>query len=357
MSRAAAGPEDEARRRTPLRIGIVGAGVGRFHANIYAGMPDVEVVAIADRSPKRLDVPLAEFAEHHGARSFALASDLLEQTELDVLDICTPPSTHRELVDAAAARGLDVILEKPLAASLADCSAIQARCADAGIRVQVFFPMRALPVVRRLHELVSDGALGAVGLGSAQYVMGPRPAGHWVWSGSGSSPVNENTCHLVDLLRFLLGEVAGVQASVVNVLHNGGDLPDAAAATLTFERGTAVALAGGAVGTPGGRFAPQLTLWGSEGQADMRGTAHTFTELTWSRHDGTTGRCVDDRPVSAPGDLSTYAPYPLLEPGLRAVVDALLGTGEGTGTIRDGTAAVRTCLSLLTHGTPDRAGA
>ena len=101
-----------------LRIGIIGLGIGRFHASCFSALPGVRIVAIADRGGRRLPGPLAEFAAHYGARPYSLGEEMIAEETLDAVSICSPPASHRALVERAAARGMQVLLEKPMAWSL-----------------------------------------------------------------------------------------------------------------------------------------------------------------------------------------------------------------------------------------------
>src|SRR5262249_2553365 len=89
-----------------IRIGIAGAGfAGRFHVESYP--ESAEVVAVTSPRSESRDA----FAARHGLRAFASVAEMLP--EIDVLDICTPPSSHGQYILEAAAAGKHVIVEKP----------------------------------------------------------------------------------------------------------------------------------------------------------------------------------------------------------------------------------------------------
>src|ERR1700704_4339228 len=92
----------------PIRIGIAGTGfAGRFHLENFAET-GAQVVGVTSARPESRDA----FASKHGIRSFASVAEMLP--EIDVLDICTPPSSHSQYILEAAAAGKHVIVEKPL---------------------------------------------------------------------------------------------------------------------------------------------------------------------------------------------------------------------------------------------------
>jgi len=95
----------------PLALGLIGyGGFGRFCLDVYAAMPDLRVVAVADVDAARRQ----EAAERYGARPYADAADLLAAPDVDVVAICTPPYTHTLLSLAAARAGKHIFCEKPL---------------------------------------------------------------------------------------------------------------------------------------------------------------------------------------------------------------------------------------------------
>jgi predicted dehydrogenase len=336
-----------------MRLGIVGVGVGRFHANTFAGLPGIEVAALADRSPSRLPVPSHVFADHHDARWYDDGFEMIERERLDVVSVCTSPSTHVELVQAAAARGIHVILEKPMATSLDACDAIAAACEEGGVQLHVALPMRALEPVRRLKALLEGGRLGQPAVVSAEYVMGVRPPGHWVWSDAGSSPLNENTCHTIDLLRYLLGDVVDVQADGGSYLA-ASEHPDGAAFVLRFAGGAVASVVGGAVGVDAFGFAPRVSVHGTEGQAVIDGAFHTYDRLRFAgRGDAAVQEQVSTpRPV-APADVPPFEPYPLLVPALEHILRALRGEVRPLATAEDGRAATAVALAVIERaGTP-----
>ena len=91
---------------TRLRVAGVGAGYfSQFHLQGWRAIPEVELVGWADKEVSRVS----------DVRAFAAMEEMLAKTKPDVVDIVTPPETHLDLVRAAAARGLPVICQKPLA--------------------------------------------------------------------------------------------------------------------------------------------------------------------------------------------------------------------------------------------------
>src|SRR5690606_37532528 len=109
----------------PLRAGIIGAGAAarEIHGPAYAASAGATLTAIASRRPEAARA-LAERLGDEVAASLSIDA-LLEGDTVDVVSICTPPHTHRELAEQAVAAGKHVLIEKPVAHTLADVAALR----------------------------------------------------------------------------------------------------------------------------------------------------------------------------------------------------------------------------------------
>jgi predicted dehydrogenase len=215
-----------------LRAGIVGAGwIAGTHAAALRELEGVSLVASADVVPGR--------AEYEDWR------EMLARERLDALLVCTPPDVHREVVEGAAAAGVAVYLEKPVAHSMDDARAIAAAVEAAGIVCAVGYQYRAISF---LADLPRDAAL-LLGTGVSDTVQRA-----WLGDASrGGSMVLERASHLIDLERALAGDVSSVTAV---------EAGDAVSIGLRFVSGAlGTVVVGRAVGGPGWR----LELAGDDG--------------------------------------------------------------------------------------------
>jgi len=215
-----------------LRAGIVGAGwIAGTHAATLADLDGVTLVATADVVPAR--------AEYEDFR------EMLARERLDVVLVCTPPDTHREVVERAAEARVAVYLEKPVAHAMDDALALRAAVDAAGIVCAVGYQYRALSF---LAGLPRDAAL-LLGTGISDTVQRS-------WLGDrarGGSMILERASHLIDLERALGGDVANVTA-----VESG----DAVSIALRFASGAlGTVVVGRAAGGPGWR----LELAGDDG--------------------------------------------------------------------------------------------
>lgn len=282
----------------PLRIAVVGAGYfAQFHHDAWGRLEGVELVGVCDRDSGRAEAAAAR----HGAAAFSDAGAMLDALAPDLLDIATPPDTHRELVALAAARGLPAICQKPLAPTLDEARAIVAIAEDAGILLVVHENFRFQPWYREAARLLQAGRLGA-----------PHGVSFRLRPGDGQGPrayldrqpyfqamprflVHETAIHFIDTFRFLLGEVTGVTARLrrLNPAIAG---EDAGHILFEFESGAAGLFDGNRLNDHPAENARltmgEMWLEGSEGvlRLDGRGA------LWWKPHGGTEARHVYDWP-------------------------------------------------------------
>jgi predicted dehydrogenase len=214
-----------------LRVGCVGTGfIAGKHLNALAGFDDVEVVAVADAVPERAQ----QAADRIGARAHGDGLALLDGEDLDAVWLCVPPFAHGALEAAAIDRGIPFFVEKPLAADLAVARTVADRVAERGLATAVGYHWRHLGPVQRAAELLAGSPAQLV----TGYWLDKTPAvGWWPNRDSSGSQVIEQTTHIFDLARHLVGEVANVAAAERPAAEGKGDVPAAASALLRFASG------------------------------------------------------------------------------------------------------------------------
>src|SRR5947209_15920048 len=139
-----------------LRVGVAGAGfIGAVHAQALRQVAAVEVVGIADPIAAKAE-PLAKAT---GSRVFADYAALLK-AGVDVLCVCLPPALHLPAAEAAARAGAHVLMEKPIARTLAEADAMCEACRQAGVNLMVGFTHHFYPEMIEARRLVAAGAIG-----------------------------------------------------------------------------------------------------------------------------------------------------------------------------------------------------
>jgi len=214
-----------------LRVGCVGTGfIAGRHLAALAGFPDVDVVAVADVRAERA----AEAAARCGARPYDDGLALLATEDLDAVWLCVPPFAHGPLEAAAVDRGLPFFVEKPLAADLAGAQAVAARLAGSGLVTAVGYHWRHLDLVHRAAEVLARTPAHLV---TACWWDRTPGVPWWAERDLSGGQVVEQTTHLFDLARHLVGEVRTVTAIERAAPGATGDVPAVAGALLRFTSG------------------------------------------------------------------------------------------------------------------------
>jgi predicted dehydrogenase/nucleoside-diphosphate-sugar epimerase len=142
-----------------IKIGLVGAGyIAKWHAEVLAGIPDVDLVAVCDPA-----LSLAQgLAQAHGISAYASLSDMMAQSACDAVHILTPPHLHKPLALEALALGAHVLVEKPFATSMAEAEEMRAAAQAAGRQIAVNHNFLGLPSYARLRAALDQGLVGRV---------------------------------------------------------------------------------------------------------------------------------------------------------------------------------------------------
>jgi UDP-N-acetylglucosamine 3-dehydrogenase len=183
-----------AERSGRLRVAVAGGGaMGARHLRKLAEVPGVQVVGLVDPEPAA-----AQLAEANNVPLFAAIGDLVAAGGVDAVCVATPTPTHHAVVLAAIEAGLHVLVEKPIASTLAEADELIAASDRAGVVLAVGHVERFNPVVHELRRLIVDGALGDVSSILARRVGGMPP----------TEPVTDViidlAVHDIDVMGFLL---------------------------------------------------------------------------------------------------------------------------------------------------------
>lgn len=139
-----------------MKIALLGTGFGQAHAAIFAQHPDVDEVVVFGRTPQKL-------AKISGQFGFATTSDLhalITDPSVDLVDVCLPTSLHADVAVRAMRAGRDVLIELPLAATLADAHRIVATQQATGRQAFVDMFSRFSPANQQLRQAVTDHRYG-----------------------------------------------------------------------------------------------------------------------------------------------------------------------------------------------------
>ena len=227
----------------PLRVALIGCGgISGAHAAAYRrlGADVARVTATADTARHLADQRAAEVGAGFSSADYHAA---IARGDVDAVDICLPHHLHAEVAIAAARAGKHILVEKPMACTMAECRAMVQAADTAGVTLMVAQVQRYMPSYRGVRRLCASGELGtirAVRFDSMQNAPDFLPPEHWLFDGrlAGGGIVISVSVHRIDLVRFLIGDVRRVLA----VTHRGAGpyaagAEDYAAALLEFTSG------------------------------------------------------------------------------------------------------------------------
>ncbi len=221
-----------------LGIGLIGAGaIGRAHAVTIRNSGLCRLAGIADPSNAGRD-----FAASIGVPYFADHRDMLAKGGLDGVILATPNDLHLSGALDVIAAGLPAIVEKPVATSVADGLQMAEASEAAHVPVLVGHHRRHNPIVQTAKRMVAEGSLGEL---TTVSVLGgfAKPPEYfdlaWRRTKGTGGPVLINLIHEIDLIRFVCGEIASVQAITSNA-RRGNPVEDTAAVLLRLVNGALV---------------------------------------------------------------------------------------------------------------------
>jgi predicted dehydrogenase len=220
---------------SPARIAVIGAGlIGRKHIEVLrAHRADATLAAVCDPAPAAVaEAQALDYPIHAGI------DEMLDQARPDGAIVAVPNRLHLPAALACIARGIPVLVEKPIADSLAAARELVEEGERAGVPVLVGHHRRHNPIMRKAAELVRGGGLGRIVAVSAMW-MSHKPRDYFdvAWRREpGGGPVLINAIHDIDCLRMLCGDIASVQAATGGAVR-GNPVEETAAVALTFKSG------------------------------------------------------------------------------------------------------------------------
>ncbi len=207
-------------------IGVLGYGfMGKVHSNAYIKIPYTyaeppaypRLIAMCGRNEERV----RDTARRFGYRGYYTDwKELASDPEIEIFDNCTPDDVHEAPTIAAARAGKHVLCEKPLAMTVADAKRMYRTVEKCGVKHMLCHNYRFMPAVRLARELIESGEIGTVYQFRGRYL---QEVGHdpdevsenvWYASGTKSGVLLGIGCHIIDLARFLAGEIVSVQGMV-----------------------------------------------------------------------------------------------------------------------------------------------
>ncbi len=309
-------------------VGMLGyAFMGKAHSNAFIKLPYMmypppaipKRVGIAGRNRDAVEAAAKRFGYAHAYTDWR---EMLANDEIQLLDNGGPNDAHAEPSIAAAEAGKHVLCEKPLGRTAEESKTMWDAVAKAGVKHMTAFNYRFVPAIRQIRLLIESGALGEIYHFRASYLQEwimPHYKTPMIWrlqkAHAGSGALGDLGAHVIDLARYLVGEVDSVSAMTRTFIperpyaDGSGmgkvDVDDAFAAVLSFENG-ALGTVEASRFAAGRKNANNLEINGEKGSIRFNLERMNELEVFW----------VDDEPKETRGfhNVLVSEPYhPWLE--------------------------------------------
>jgi predicted dehydrogenase len=227
-----------------LRTGILGCGgfANRHAQNLITLPEEIELTAFCDHHEGNA----RDFSERYSNGKGVIFTDqheMFDKANLDLVVICLPPFAHSDEVELAAQHGVHILIEKPIALSSEHAWRMVEAAEKARIKTQVGFMFRFGAAIERLKELITSGEVGPAGLMSARYFCNSLHAPWWRDRSKSGGQLVEQIIHMVDLMRYLMGDAVSVYSRQENLFHR-----EVADYTVEDVSATVFGFQGGAIG-------------------------------------------------------------------------------------------------------------
>ncbi len=203
-----------------LRVGFIGVGgIAQRHLGNAAARKDVQMVGYADIRPERAQAAAAKY----GGNAYDHCVKLLDAERPQAVVICTSPDAHGDIEEACAERRVPFFVEKPVAVSLELAARVKRAVDASGITTQVGYMYRFSKGVQKVKELLSTRRIAMVQ--QHFYMPGLPDRDWWPFIERSGGQLTEQSTHMLDLGRFLCGEVVSVSARTART-HDWTPKPD-----------------------------------------------------------------------------------------------------------------------------------
>ncbi|WP_080873385.1 Gfo/Idh/MocA family protein [Oceanobacillus timonensis] len=210
-----------------IKVGIIGAGsISEMHFESYKNNMETEIYAVCDLNKDRA----YRKAEKYGASKYVTDyHDLLADSEIDAVSICTWNNTHAEIAIAALQADKHVLVEKPLCKTMKEAYQIEKAVKKSnGKTLQVGFVRRFGTNTRVLKKFIDTGDLGEIYYAKASCIRALGNPGGWFADKdrSGGGPLIDLGVHVIDLCWYLMGKpkVKSISGNTYNKLGNRSNI-------------------------------------------------------------------------------------------------------------------------------------
>jgi predicted dehydrogenase len=223
-----------------VRLGLMGYGkAANLHAEALKGTARGELVSVCGRNRERRD----GFAAKWKIASRNTAAEMVNKDKVDAVIVTTPHPQHRGGALEAFAAGCHVLVEKPMALTVAECDEMIAASRAAGKFLSVIAQRRWFPACARIRRAIDDGKLGKPSLAQLT-ILGWRDEAYYQsdpwrgkWDTEGGGILINQAPHQIDLMNWFMGPIAEIQGFWDNINHPYIEVDDSAVAAIRFKSG------------------------------------------------------------------------------------------------------------------------
>ncbi|RBW69280.1 inositol 2-dehydrogenase [Bacillus taeanensis] len=259
-------------------IGIIGAGrIGRLHAENIVQIPQVEIKTISDIFADNAREWAAQIGIPHVTTDY---QEILNDSDIDAVFICSPTNTHAPIIKEAAKAGKHIFCEKPVSFSAEETKEALQVVKEAGVKLQVGFNRRFDHNFKKVHDTVKAGTIGDTHIVKITSRDPEPPPAEYIKSSGGM--FMDMSIHDFDMARYVTGseveEVYVQGASLVDpVFAELGDV-DTAVITLKFENGAIGVIDNSRKAVYG--YDQRVEVFGSKGSVSIQNDQPTTAEIS-----------------------------------------------------------------------------
>ncbi len=245
---------------------VVGLGIGRAHVDAAAACEHARLVAVCDLIQEKLDSVAAQYP---GTKTYTEFEDLLADPEVEVVSICLPSAMHAEFAVRALHAGKHVLVEKPIDITPEAAMKIEEARLETGLKVGVVHQNRNNADMYPIKRAIETGHLGRIYLGTfavkwfrkQKYYEG----WHGTWEMDGGGSLMNQSVHTVDLMQWLLGDVASVH-SQMDIFDHKIDTEDTTVSVIRFKSGAIASFVSTTCAYPG--ISTDIQVYGTNGSVE-----------------------------------------------------------------------------------------
>jgi len=253
-----------------LHFGILGCGmIAHIHADALRQLPQAALYGVFDPAAANAQ----SFADSYHVTAYPDYETMLQDPQIDIVCICTPSGFHADAAIKALNAGKHVVLEKPMALSLAEADAIIEATRQSGCLLTVISQLRFSEEIKQVKKMVEDNVFGKLIFCdlSMKFWRDPSYYSNSNWKGTfrfdGGGALMNQGIHGVDLLLYIAGEASVINGKIKTITHNI-EVEDTAAVVLSFENGALGTIKASTCTYPG--FERRIEINGDRGFVHLR---------------------------------------------------------------------------------------